>query len=112
MNSCSRDSEHIYDTIPANTSHHYDVLEGPTLESDHELQDVSEEGDTRDKLRNCQDDFEVRERDNLFAPLTFKHVSGHHTFKIYAHHNSDCVNNLKKLFEEEFSFLLYTQVNL
>ena len=73
LNSCSRDSEHIYDTIPANTSHHYDVLEGPTLESDHELQDVSEEGDTRDKLRNCQDDFEVRERNNLFAHLTFKH---------------------------------------
>ena len=73
LNSCSRDSEHIYDTIPANTSHHYGVLEGPTLESDHELQDVSEEGDTRDKLRNCQDNFEVRERNNLFAHLTLKY---------------------------------------
>ena len=68
LNSCSREAEHIYDTIPANTPHFYGVLEGPTLESDyHGLEDDSERDEgARDKLQNCQDVLEVREKTKLF----------------------------------------------
>ena len=72
LNSCSQEAEHIYDTIPANTPHFYGVLEGPTLESDyHGLEDDSEgDEDARDKLQNCQDIFEVREKLNLLFGLS------------------------------------------
>ena len=80
------------------------------MESD-ELQDVSEGGeDTHDNLRNCQDDFEVRERNNPFTHLTLKYCVAIILSKFM--HTSDCVNNFKKLFEKEFSFLLYAHVNL